>query len=68
MPDPTNAERQRRYRERRRAGQQVPVCSCGKQALGQHAPLCSRCWLQTAEGRAFERERISRLRAAKRNA
>jgi hypothetical protein len=65
-PDPTNAERQRRWRERRKAGQIEQVCSCGRRAYGQHAPLCSRCWLKTDVGREWERQRIARLRAARR--
>lgn len=67
MPDPTSGDRQRRWRERQRNGQVVAVCSCGRKAYGQHAPLCSRCWLKTDAGREWERIRIARLRASKRD-
>jgi hypothetical protein len=63
MPDPTNADRQRRWRQRQ-AGELSPtvVCSCGKRALGDHGGLCSRCWLKTAEGREWQRLRMQAFR------
>jgi hypothetical protein len=67
MPDPTNAERQQRWRDRRKASQSAAVCSCGRLAYGEHAPLCRKCWLTTDAGREWNRLRIARLRAAKRN-
>ena len=67
MPDPTGAERQQRWRDRRKAGQSAPTCSCGRKAYGEHAPLCRRCWLVTDAGREWNRLRIARLRAIKRN-
>ena len=67
MPDPTGAARQQRWRDRQRTGQAAPVCQCGRKAYGEHAPLCRRCWLATDAGREWNRLRIARLRAAKRN-
>ena len=62
MPNPTSAARTQRYRERLKQGQTVPVCSCGRQARGEHAPLCSRCWLKTDAGREWQRLRVARFR------
>jgi len=48
MPDPTNASRQRRWRERqagRLPSAPRPVCpACGITHTGARGPLCSRCW------------------------
>lgn len=66
MPDPTGAERQQRWRDRQRTGQQAPTCTCGRKAYGEHAPLCRRCWLATDAGREWERQRIAAIRAARR--
>ena len=68
MPDPTNAERQRRYRERQ-AGRLAPpqrlTCSaCGRNHTGIHGVLCSRCWTAlTPEGRADRAARVRKTRA-----
>lgn len=68
MTDPTNAERQRRWRERQ-AGRlppaDRPVCpACGIVHTGARGPLCSRCWERlTPDGRAFKAERVARSRA-----
>jgi len=48
MPDPTGAERQRRYRERK-AGRLPPApkptcAACGITHTGARGLLCSRCW------------------------
>jgi hypothetical protein len=67
MPDPTNAERQQRWRDRRKAGQSATICACGRVAYGEHAPLCRQCWLVTDAGREWNRLRIARLRASRRN-
>jgi hypothetical protein len=67
MPDPTGAARQQRWRDRQRTGQAATVCQCGRKAYGEHAPLCRKCWLVTNAGREWNRLRIARLRAAKRN-
>ena len=68
-PDPTNAERQQRWRNRRKAGQAAPACACGcgRKAYGEHAPLARRCWLATDAGREWNRLRIAGLRASRRN-
>jgi hypothetical protein len=70
MPDPTNADRQRRWRARRKAGTtwQPLICqSCGKPHIGAHGSLCSRCWEQlTPDGRAAKAARVRRSRARKR--
>jgi hypothetical protein len=73
MPDPTGAERSRRYRERQ-AGRlpptQRPACeACGITHTGAHGLLCSRCWERlTSEGRAAKAERVRKSRARQRNA
>jgi hypothetical protein len=57
MPDPTAAERMRRYRARQ-AGRLPPAelftCSnCSRPHTGAHDPFCAKCWLCiTEEGRA----------------
>ena len=73
MPDPTAAERQRRWRERQ-AGRLPPVkrltCpACGITHTGARGVPCSRCWERlTVEGRAYKADRVARSRARKRNA
>jgi hypothetical protein len=68
MPDPTGAERARRYRERQ-AGRlppvQRPTCpACGIVHRCARGILCSRCWERlTEEGKAFNAERVQRGRA-----
>lgn len=67
MPD-TNAERQRRYRERR-AGRLAPFqpltcAACGRNHTGVRGVLCSRCWSAlTPEGRADRLRRVQRSQA-----
>ena len=67
----TNAERQRRWRERQ-AGRLPPVqrltCpACGITHTGARGDLCSRCWERlTPEGRAYKADRVARSRARKR--
>jgi len=75
MPDPTNADRQRRWRERQHAGAfwKPPVCAaCGRNTTGGntsqpiHGQLCRRCWERlTPEGRAAKSERVRKSRARK---
>jgi hypothetical protein len=69
MPDRTNTERQRRWRLRQ-AGELPPavkvVCPCGKIHPGTHGLLCSRCWLKTDDGRAWQRQRMAAYRARQR--
>jgi len=69
MPDRTNVERQRRWRLRQ-SGQLPPavqvLCSCGKIHPGTHGQLCSRCWLKTDDGRAWQRQRMAAYRARQR--
>lgn len=66
MPD-TNAQRQRRWRDRQRAGaafQPLTCQACGNPHRGAHDPLCSRCWERlTPEGRAAKAERVRQSRA-----
>ena len=68
MPDPTGAERQRRYRERQ-AGrlpptERPPCQACGRLHTGAHGPLCSRCWASlTPDGRADRAARVARAEA-----
>jgi hypothetical protein len=70
MPDPTNAERQRRWRGRK--AKRLPpavrlACStpgCTTTHTGAHGLLCSRCWeCFTVEGRADRAARVARFRA-----
>ena len=72
MPDPTNAQRQRDWYARQKAGTpwQPPTCqACGCNIRGAHGALCSRCWARlTPEGRAANAERVRLARARKRNA
>ena len=69
--DPTNAARQRRWRERQaeRLPQavRVPCEACGTVHTGAHGLLCSRCWERlTVEGRAAKALRVRRSRARRR--
>lgn len=70
MPDSTNAERQRRWRERQKAGttwQPLTCQACSSQHRGAHGALCSRCWERlTPEGRAANAERVRKSRAQRR--
>lgn len=72
MPDPTGAERARRYRQRQ-AGRLPPVelltCQdCGRMHTGARGLLCSRCWERLdPAGRAFKAERVARSRKRKRD-
>ena len=68
MPDPTGAERARRYRARK-AGKLPPVerptCpACGITHTGARGVLCSRCWERLdPAGRAFKAARVAKVRA-----
>ena len=71
MPDPTNAERQRRWRERQAErlppAVRVPCEACPTLHTGAHGLLCSRCWERlTVEGRAAKALRVRRSRARRR--
>jgi hypothetical protein len=72
MPeDPTNAERQRRWRERQAEqlppAARVPCQACPTLHTGKHGVFCQRCWLRlTPEGRADVAERVRRGRARRR--
>jgi hypothetical protein len=66
--DPTNAARQRRWRERQAErlppAVRVPCEACGIIHTGAHGLLCSRCWERlTVEGRAAKALRVRRSRA-----
>jgi hypothetical protein len=68
MPDPTNAERQRRWRDRQAgrlaAAVRVSCQACGKLHTGARGLLCSRCWQSlTPEGRADRADRVAKARA-----
>ena len=70
--DPTNAARQRRFRERQ-AGRLPPaarlVCqACGASHTGTRSlVLCPRCWERvTPEGRRFKADRVAKARARRR--
>jgi hypothetical protein len=70
MPDPTSAERSRRYRERQ-AGRLAPAVkvtcqACGILHTGARGDHCSRCWeRETPEGRRFKAGRVARAYARK---
>ena len=67
MPNPTGAERARRYRERK-AGRlpavERPTCqACGRTHTGARGSLCSRCWQSlTPEGQADRAARVAKVR------
>ena len=69
MPDdPTNAARQRRWRERQAErlppAVRVPCVACETMHTGKYGLLCQRCWLRlTPEGRADVAERVRQSRA-----
>jgi endogenous inhibitor of DNA gyrase (YacG/DUF329 family) len=68
MPDPTNAARQRRWRERQAErlppAVRVPCEACGTVHTGAHDPFCSRCWERlTVKGRAAKALRVRNSRA-----
>jgi hypothetical protein len=61
-PDPTNAERSRRFRQRRKGieppAPKLACPACGKIHTGARGLLCCRCWeRKTPEGRAWNAER-----------
>ncbi len=69
----TPAERQRRRRARLKAGETLPCCTaCGARLQldrrerpdRQGDGVCWRCWIQTADGRAYEQQRRKRAREA----
>ena len=69
----TPAERQRRRPARLKAGEEVPCCSaCGarlqldrrERPERQGDGFCWSCWIQTPDGRDYERERRKRAREA----
>lgn len=65
--DPTNAERQQRWRDRQK-GKVAPApklacVACGKTHTGARGVHCSRCWeKETPEGRAFKAARVKKAR------
>jgi len=67
VSDPTNSERQRRWRQRLKAGitwQPLTCQACGGRRGGTHGALCSRCWERlTPDGKAAKAERVRRSRA-----
>jgi hypothetical protein len=68
MPDPTAADRQRRWRERQAErlppAVRAPCPGCNALHTGKYDPWCQRCWLKlTPEGRADVAERVRQSRA-----
>ena len=66
--DPTNAARQRRWRERQAErlppAVRVPCEACSTMHTGKYGLLCQRCWLRlTPEGRAEVSARVQRSKA-----
>jgi hypothetical protein len=71
--DPTNAERQARYKARRKGLIPAPIrldCpSCGKIHTGARGAMCARCWEKhTVEGRAYKAARVAKTYARKKQA
>ena len=72
MPDPTNAARQQRWRDRQ-AGRLAPApqltCqACGRRHTGARGVLCASCWTSlTPEGRADRVARVTRAQKRKRD-
>jgi len=72
MPnDPTNAARQRRWRDRQAErlalAVRVPCEACSCNSTGKYGELCRRCWEKlTPEGRAAKAERVRQSRARRR--
>ncbi len=70
MSPDTNAERQRRWYARQKAGtpwQPIACQACGGNSSGTHGELCVRCWERlTPEGRAAKAERVRQSRARRR--
>jgi hypothetical protein len=67
-PDPTNADRQQRWRDRQAgrlaAAVRVSCQACSKLHTGARGQLCSRCWQSlTPEGRADRAARVAKVRA-----
>ena len=66
MTDRTNAERQRRWRERQRQGvaYRPMLCEiCGAAHHGRHGRICWRCWERsTPAGRTAHAARVKRAR------
>lgn len=69
MPD-SAAVRQQRRRDRL-SGKLPPykqlLCECGNGRSGRYGMQCRDCWLQSPEGRQWQRERIASWRTNKRN-
>lgn len=66
--DPTNAERQQRWRDRLKGAippaPKLACVACGKSHTGARGVHCSRCWEKhTPEGREFKRQRVYATRA-----
>jgi hypothetical protein len=66
--DPTNADRQRRWRDRQAgrlaAAVQLSCQACGRNHTGARGAMCSRCWQSmTPEGRADRAARVAKVRA-----
>lgn len=66
MPDPTNADRQRRWRDRQAGrsapAQRLPCASCTTIHTGIHGTLCRKCWLKTQPGKEWQRLRMAAYR------
>jgi hypothetical protein len=72
MPDPTAADRSRRYRERKAGrlplAQRLMCQSCPRIHTGAHGLRCSRCWTSlTVEGRADRAARVKKSKRRKRD-
>ena len=72
MPDPTNSDRQQRWRDRQAgrlaAAVRVSCQACSKVHTGARGLLCCRCWTRlTPEGRADRADRVRRAQKRKRD-
>ena len=63
-----NARQRKRLQRARQRGEAPPpaTCSsCSTRITGAHGALCTRCWLRTDAGRAWQRERVAEFRRRK---
>lgn len=62
----SSADRVRKHRARKKSGEQIPLCACGRQLRGKLSRdrgICSICNRDSAEYKAQTRERVRKLRS-----
>lgn len=50
---------QKRWRERKRKGEAVSRCKCGKKLRQESREICQTCWKQTPEGKAYNQHQVA---------